>query len=647
MRIAAGLEEDRDRFVRQRGLLFQQSQPRSHAFLPSFLGFGPKTRGPEEPAKVGELVRGPPIELRPADVLKASVDLERRALTDPGLKDRLRKRPFPSSGSAQLEWALAYAPHADRLSDPLWLVATNDAAPALVAYVRGILAARKVGLVVDHALERRIVRERTDLYRRIAEDSSLYASLENAPFPQDPTQRIAWAIGVLLASWDPRHHADVRDHPEARAWIDLAAGVLAKTANNETSTEILAERRTIEVDGDVRVYAVHTPQAPRPPGGWPTLLFFHGSYGGYAPEQSPDYQAVNALADQHGFQVIYPVGTPQDRADLLRTGRGMLNWDPIGAGPDGANDRFVMQLLAQQIAAGAVDRTRVFAAGHSQGGFYVSNLITAYPRAFAGAAMFGAGAGSIAERVRLSELSRMTPLFLHAGSSDIHLPLANDFALKLQAAGHGSALRFVRPPGRGHELAPVDFERMFEQFGKTPSFEPSLLGTLDGSVADAPISGEIFRSFIDLSKPPEVLAQDPDALEMMRDLAKNSMLDLDGDDTRLTADEWRLALYHLAGWPSELQRRVADLRRYFVVAPPPSDVAFDLDRLPEKVAGDADARAALDHIANTPALDLDGYPALVSHRELNTAERYKDQMPEGVQRGLLALRAALARGRAA
>ena len=66
---------------------------------------------------------------------------------------------------------------------------------------------------------------------------------------------------------------------------------------------VLSARRTLVVGGDTRVYALHTPPGPKPAAGWPTVLFFHGSYGGYAPEQTDTYQTLNPIADQRGFQV--------------------------------------------------------------------------------------------------------------------------------------------------------------------------------------------------------------------------------------------------------------------------------------------------------------------------------------------------------
>jgi polyhydroxybutyrate depolymerase len=599
--------------------------------------------GPEALAEVGDRVRGPRIGLSAAEVIDASRELSLRAAADPSLLSRLRRAPFPDDDrAAQLDWALAYAPHVERLRDPLWTVAGDDAASALVSYVRGVLAARRAGVVVTAELDAQVAQAQLALYQHIAEDPAIYGQLDTAPYPAGAADgasgglaaKLEWAIGVLVASWDPAAHPVVKSNAEARAMIDLAAGVLTKRANDETEVVVRSARRTLEVDGDTRVYAVHTPPGPRPAEGWPTVLFFHGSYGGYAPEQSADYQALNAHADAHGYQIVYPVGSPQDRADLLRTGRGMLNWDPVGAGPGGVNDRFVHALLK----AVDVDPTRVFAAGHSQGGFYVSNLIASYPRTFAGAAILGAGAGSVAAMTNHGALSRKTPVYLRTGEQDIHRPMADDLANKLDAAGWGAALRVESPPLRGHEVLSEDLAATLAFFDAQIPLTDSDAGKIDGSTSEIPPGVLPFLPSIDLVDPPASLEADPVALATMKLLASHPLIDVDGTGERLTADGWRLALYYLDSFPEEQRAAIAALRTHFVVTPPPADLVLDLAALPPALEGSAEVQAALRYFARTPALDLDGYPSVVSERELAAAEKYAAQLPAEVRAGVLAIR---------
>jgi hypothetical protein len=90
-----------------------------------------------------------------------------------------------------------------------------------------------------------------------------------------------------------------------------------------------------------------------------------------------------------------------------------------------------------------------------------------------------------------------------------------------------------------------------------------------------------------------------------------------------------------------MQQAIAGLRAYFVVAPPPQGAVIDLTLLPGALWNDPDAAAAIQLITGEPTFDLDGYPGLISERELAAAEQYATQLGPAVQRGLPKLRALL------
>lgn len=599
------------------------------------LANNPRVRGPESPAQVGDVVRAPKVDVTPAEVLSSFRALERDAATNPDVFRALRRAPYPRDRDGQLRWAVAHATARprERLDDPVWLSATDDASAVLVTYARGVLAARAAGVAMGAELEAEVTEAEARVFAAVKKSPGRLEELSEAEFPSTRAARLEWAVGVLLGTWDPRLHPAVKVSSEAAATIDLVAGVLAKRNNDATAVEVRAARHVLKVDGDARVYALHTPPGPRPPEGWPTVVFFHGSNGGYAPEQSPEYQRLNALADQQGFQIVYPVGTPQDRADLLRTGRGMLNWDPVGAGPGEKNDRFVHTLLQQLRADGALDPTRTYAMGHSQGGFYVSNLIAAYPDVFAGAAILGAGAGTIASRTNFGALPRKTPLLLRVGEVDIHRPLALGFGHKLDQAGYGAALRLEVSPQQGHEVRSEDLQASLAYFKSQLPLEHGKAGLLDGTVGDLAGQSEVFLPSIDLASPPDAI--DAKSLATMKMLAQTPMLDLDGDADHLTANEWRLALYYLELFPAELRAEITALRPWFVALPPPADTVLDIGALPQSLSNSAAASAAIAYLVRTPALDLDGYPTLISQRELRAALEARAQLPYDVRRGLL------------
>ncbi len=596
--------------------------------------------GPEQAARVGDLVQAPKITWTPQQILRGLATLEHKLALDPDLKARLRAQPWPSSSSAnaserQLEWALAYELGDDRLSDPLWITATNDSAAAATRLAHGIVGAARANIDLAK-IEERIAAAEMRFHEKGSSDPGLYERIATEPFPSSPAQQLEWAVGMQYA-WDPAG----RPGP-AGVLVDLVGAVFAKRANNTQKTVVVSERKTVDVDGDTRVYAVHTPPGPKPANGWPTVVFFHGSWGGHAPEQNASYQQLNDVADRQGHQVLYLVGTPQDRNDSS-TGRGMLNWDPVGAGPGGSNDRFVHTLLADLVNAGDVDKTRVIAAGHSQGGYYVTGLLAAYPDVFAGAAIFGAGAGSVMGEVG-ARGTRATPTYVFVGKDDVHLESGDALAHVLRESG--KPFTYDSPRGRGHEVLASDFERMFAVLGAETHLD-SPLGTTDGRTmtgaegrGDAGHRGPVFRTHLDVNAPPPELARDRAALWLTAQLAHNPWLNLDGDNTKLTVNEWKQALRFLHTWPPAMQKQIAALRQHFVTAPPPAN-ALDLSKTASPIWADRDMARAAWLLNSEPAFDLDGYPGLITLAEVDAGLRSAAVLKPDQVRGLQKLRAML------
>ncbi len=587
--------------------------------------------GPEAAGKPGDVVKAPRIDATPAEVLSAKQRLDAKVAKDPAVLARLRSAPYPRSEAAQLEWALA-RPSLPNLQNPVWTLATNDARAAMVAYVQGVVSASAAGVQPSAELEQLALAAQNVPFETIT-------ALQAQPFPAGGTveQQLQWAYAITI-SWDWTQNPSVTSDPLARGMVSFVNGAMAKAVSDKPVT-LSSERRTLTVDGDTRVFAIHTPPGKPPPGGWPTVMFFHGSYGGYAPEQTAEYQALNALAAAQGFQVVYPVGLPQDRADS-QTGRGMLNWDPVGAGPKGANDRFVHELLKKLTASKGNDRadaTRVFAAGHSQGGFYSSNLVAAYPDVFAGAAVLGAGLGSVAEGADLSA-GRKTPTLLRVGVDDIHLTVGDRLAARFQSAGFGDAFRFDRLPGRGHEVVPDDLTAMLDFFAAQPAFTASQAGKLDGNTSPARPRPPVFRETLDLRNLPPALLAQPYLTRALQALAQNPYLNADQNPARFTLQEWRLAQQYRDTFPPAMQQAIEGLRPFFVVAPPPTQ-ALDLNAIPPKLQQSANAMAALQLLWQSPLLDLDGYPGLLTAEEVLAGVEYRDQLAPHVAAGLDELRA--------
>ncbi|MBK7862737.1 MAG: hypothetical protein IPJ65_29830 [Archangiaceae bacterium] len=592
----------------------------------------PRRIGPEQAGKVGDLVAAPPITATVGEVLGAKAKLDQKIAADPGVLAKLRAAPFPKSGAGQLEWALARPADLKNLDNPVWTTATNDARASLVSFSRGILDAAQAGLPLSDDWEQRALAARN----AAASSFQQVTALQQQPFPaQAPLDlQLQWAAAMTYA-WDWTSNPAVNADPRARALVSFVSGVLGKDTNNGPATVLASERRTLKVDGDTRVFALHTPPGKPPASGWPTVLFFHGSFGGHAPEQNDEYQQLNALADAHGFQVVYPVGLPQDRADA-QTGRGMLNWDPVGAGPGGANDRFVhllLQKFTQDQGAHRADPQRIFVAGHSQGGFYTSDLVAAYPQEFAGAAVFGAGMGSVAEGNDLKRLSRRTPTLLRVGTDDMHIGVAERMATRFEVAGFGAALRFDRLPARGHEVLAEDFENALSFFEQQPSFAASQAGKADGNTGELYPKPPLTIDALDLrALPPALLAQ-PYLVRVVQSLAVNPYLNVENDPSRLTVAEYQLTLQYLQTFPPQMQRAIVQLQQFFVNQPPPEGKQVNLGAPPRELAASRDAMLALTWLAQSPYAQLDAYPNIVTAEEAAVAYEVRDQMPPQVRAG--------------
>lgn len=109
---------------------------------------------------------------------------------------------------------------------------------------------------------------------------------------------------------------------------------------------------------------------------------FHG--GGGNPGGLKRYSRMDDVADENGFLAVYPAGTGRFRGRLLTWNAG----DCCGYAGDREVDDvgFVVAMLQDLAARTPVDRTRVFAAGHSNGGMMSYRLAVEIPERLAAVA---------------------------------------------------------------------------------------------------------------------------------------------------------------------------------------------------------------------------------------------------------------------
>ena len=117
---------------------------------------------------------------------------------------------------------------------------------------------------------------------------------------------------------------------------------------------------TLLVGGVERTYLVHVPTGDSSTKALPLVLVLHGA--GMTSALMAEVTGLNAWADKTGFIVVYPQGLQKHWNTEL---------PPEAGGDDFA---FMKELLAKMESSYAVDRTRVIAAGSSNGAEFGQEL---------------------------------------------------------------------------------------------------------------------------------------------------------------------------------------------------------------------------------------------------------------------------------
>jgi polyhydroxybutyrate depolymerase len=123
-----------------------------------------------------------------------------------------------------------------------------------------------------------------------------------------------------------------------------------------------------------RTYVVHLPEGYDASKTYPLMISLHGNGGTGAAQESKT--GFSDLADKEGFIAVYPDSNPG-----YRTGG---QWQLTGSGND---VDFVMALIASLQKAYAVDPSRIYLSGHSEGGGLTHALACTHTSTFAGFAV--------------------------------------------------------------------------------------------------------------------------------------------------------------------------------------------------------------------------------------------------------------------
>ncbi len=141
-------------------------------------------------------------------------------------------------------------------------------------------------------------------------------------------------------------------------------------------------RQEISIKGLQRSWILYIPRNLSPNA--PLLLMFHGSGGdGLSTREVTGYR-FDMLADQYKFVVAYPDGYETTWNDCRKA-------SPQPARVKNIDDEsFIEAIINKTVTEYRIDRKRVFAAGHSNGGQLTYRLAMERPQEFAGIAAISA-----------------------------------------------------------------------------------------------------------------------------------------------------------------------------------------------------------------------------------------------------------------
>ncbi|HLS48076.1 MAG TPA: PHB depolymerase family esterase [Gemmatimonadales bacterium] len=201
-----------------------------------------------------------------------------------------------------------------------------------------------------------------------------------------------------------------------------------------------AQSGRLSIDGVARSYLLHPP-ARRPAESRPLVLVLHGAGG--TPAGIAEHTGFSRLADREGFLVAYPAA---------RSGR----WQDGRAGAESAADvEFLRALIDTLRRQHAVDSTRIYLAGISNGGMMAWRLACVAPKSIAAIGVVAAPmparlAGTCAAAPPVSVIA------LH-GTSDGLAPYAGGPAL---LSAPESADRWARRLGCDPASGPIRTDRV-------------------------------------------------------------------------------------------------------------------------------------------------------------------------------------------
>ena len=235
------------------------------------------------------------------------------------------------------------------------------------------------------------------------------------------------------------------------------------TTGSTTAVGSDVEGSIITADGRTRTYRVHVPDGlPGRP--VPLLVALHGGTGSAV--QFERSSGFDAQADAHGVIVVYPdgVGNGPDEATARTWNAGDCCGPAVRKQVDDVG--FVRQLLDTIEAQYSIDPARVYAAGHSNGGFMSYRLACELADRIVAVGLQSGGLGIDA----CAPSHPVSVLHIH-GAADTNVPPAG---------------------GVGSGISAVDFRPLADSLARTSTAmgcDPTPAVAIDGAVTTSTWSG--------------------------------------------------------------------------------------------------------------------------------------------------------------
>lgn len=217
-------------------------------------------------------------------------------------------------------------------------------------------------------------------------------------------------------------------------WIDLDLGVAGVFAVRDRVQRVLAQLRGVQEEvraavrspavagtadevtlahgGRDRSYLLHVPPHAPNTAGMPLLVVLHG--GGGNAEQVREGTNLAEVGVRAGFVVAFPNGTGPLRSRLLTWNSGGIT---VHAAEHGIDDvAFLKAVVADVQRRAPIDATRIYVAGHSNGGMMCHRLAREAADVFAGIAVV---AGAM-NHTATDDRTPIAVLLIH-GTADEHV----------------------------------------------------------------------------------------------------------------------------------------------------------------------------------------------------------------------------------